>query len=250
MKTSELVGTLLGYPLGIMTGTISFLRASRMFHPRGILVRGTVQNMSPEIIELHPHVMVRFSSALWKNKVWPDVLGITLRFSQKKQFDFSPAKGDQDLLFASFPHPWQMPIGIFLTNFRNFFENDYFAVSPFNLNNRKVIFRITLTSHFEGTRSEIVERNIISHSGIKLWLKEGKSEWIHIAQITLQEELSLDQERLKFNPFLDGLGIRPIGFIHHLRIGAYRFGQGGRSLRYSFQEMLHHFYNRFIVHRL
>lgn len=250
MKTSELAGTILGYPLGILTGTLSFLRASRMFHPRGILVRGTVKSLAPEIIKLHPNVMVRFTSALWKNKVWPDVLGLTLRFSEEKQFGTTPIEGDQDLLLASFAHPWQTPIGPFLTNFRDFFQNKYYAVSPFHLKNQKVIFRITLAPVFDGKRSVIVEKNIMAHSGIKLWLKEGTSEWIPIADITLQEELHLNQELLRFNPFLDGLGIEPIGFVHHLRIGAYRFSQAGRGLRYSIQEMLHHLHDRFIVHRL
>lgn len=249
MKIAEFTGTILGYPLGIATGTISFLRASRMFHPKGILATGTVKETAPDIIRLHPYVMIRFSSALWKYKVWPDVLGMTLRFSQNKQFDTEPKNEDQDLLFASFPHPWQTPIGPFLTHFRDFFRNTFYAVSPFNLNNRKVIFRITLVPGYEGTRSEIVRKNLKAKSVIKLWLKEGKSGWTSIADITLQEELHLDQEMLRFNPFLDGLGIKPLGLIHHLRIGAYHCSQSGRGFRYTFQEVLHHFYNRFIVHR-
>lgn len=250
MKISEITGTILGYPLGIVTGTISFIRASRMFHPRGILVSGTVKNLNPEIIEFHPNVMVRFTSALWKNKVWPDVLGMTLRFSKEKEFRINPYEGDQDLLFASFAHPWQTPLGPLLTDFRDFFHNKFYAVSPFSLKNRKVIFRITLNPRFEGRRSEIVQKNIEAHAGIKLWMKEGKSEWKPIADITFREELHLNQEFLKFNPFLDGLGIEPIGFIHHLRIGAYNFSQAGRSLRYRFQEMLHHLHDSFIIHRL
>ena len=38
----------------------------------------------------------------------------------------------------------------------------------------------------------------------------------------------LDQEALRFFPFQAGLGLRPRGFLQHLRIGTYKLSQWAR----------------------
>lgn len=252
MNIVEKIGQISGYPLGLITGSISFLRASRMFHPKGILVKSKVENLRPDLIQFHPYVMVRFTSAMWKYKVWPDVLGLTLRFSKSDDFNYAPKNLDQDLLFASFAHPWQTPVGPFMTRFRDFFKNTFYAVSPFQFKDDLWIFKTTLINHAkdESDRSEIIRKNIQQQGEVLLWMKKGKENWIKVSRIILQEELSLDQERLYFNPFLNGLNICPRGFVHHLRIGTYRFSQSGRTLRYSIQEILNHAHKHLIVHRL
>lgn len=252
MNVIEKIGWITGYPLGLITGSISFLRASRMFHPKGIIIKSQVENLRPDLIKFHPHVMVRFTSAMWKYKVWPDVLGLTCRFSSSDNFDYLPKPQDQDLLFVSFAHPWQTPVGPFLTKYWDFFKNTYYAVSPFQYKNDLWILKITLMNHTrnESNRSEIIRINVQKNKEITLWMKKGKEEWFEVSRISLKEELSLDQEKLYFNPFLNGLNICPRGFVHHLRIGAYRFSQRGRALRYSIQEILHHIHKHFIVHRL
>lgn len=240
MNFLERTGHITGHILGLTTGTISFLRAARMFHPRGTLVAGSVENLAPHFITFPPNVMVRFSSALWKNKIWPDVLGLTCRFSKEKNFSYSPANDDQDLLFASFKHPWQTPVGPFLTSHRDFFANSFFAVSPFNYQDGIYIFKITPHRYkvIDKRRPQKLHENIKSHAVWRLWMKKGKECWKEVADITLEEELLLDQEKLKFNPFLNGLQIYPRGFIHYLRIGAYRMSQSGRSLRYRLRQSI------------
>lgn len=185
------------------------------------------------------NAMIRFSSAMWKNKEWRDVLGVSIRFGEI-----------QDLLFASFNHPWQTPIGPFLTKYHDFFLNDYFAVSPFIVNGKKVYFKLQAEDFkiYDGSRNEKLRKNI-GHS--KLILMMGKEkEWTQIAEVSLLEEIQIDQEQLRMNPFRAGLGIHPKGFIQHLRIGSYRFSQFGRGLRHLIKEMPYHVNNRRIVHRL
>jgi hypothetical protein len=221
MKISERCGLVAGYPLGIFAGTISFIRASRMFHPVGTVVDVHVKNIHPYSI-FKENAFMRFSSAWWKHKEWRDVLGVAIRFS-----------GEQDLLFASFKHPWQTPAGPFLTKYHNFFHNRYYAVSPFKFQNKKVIFRLSPSTFVEGgkNRMESLDINIKEKATFKLEMKEQKGPWQPIAEIKLLSKLEMNQKELKFNPFLNGLEIYPQGFIHYLRIGVYRLSQLSRSLR-------------------
>lgn len=221
MRFSETLGTLLGYPLGVLTGTVSFMRGSRMFHPTGILVRGTVKNLSHADV-FPPDALLRFSSAWWKKKEWRDVLGIAIRFDER-----------QDLLFASFEHSWQTPIGPFLTKYHDFFENNFYAVSRFRFQGKVVYFKLEPKLHkvIDAPRDAKLREQIRSHSSLSLLMREEEGPWTELAEIELREEVDLDQSKLRFDPFLNGLGIYPEGFIHHLRIGAYRLGQIGRALR-------------------
>lgn len=248
MRIGNILGTLLGYPLGIATGTISFLRDARMFHPSGRLVKCKVH---PEAEKLYPHALLRFSSALWKRDQNPDVLGIAIRFSKTESFSPSPQREDQDLLFASFPHPWQTPYGPLLTKHWDFFSNKYFTVCPFIFRKKKVTFRIVPLDNFHNqhlNREDILSEWINRHGKLSLEMKDENDIWFRIAKLELMEELQLNQLELKFNPFLNGLGITPTGFIQHLRIGAYSLSQFGRSIRHR-QKILNHPDNRLIVHR-
>jgi hypothetical protein len=224
MTFGEKAGAILGYLLGIPVALVSFIRASRMFHPRGVLVGVSVESLRPELIKFSEKAVMRFSSAWWKQKEWRDVLGISIRFD-----------GEQDLLFASFKHPWQTPVGPFLTHYQDFFKNDFFAVSPFTIKGKKESVSFKITPHrvidSKGSRKEILVENIRKHSHLRLWIKVEKDEWKELADLKLLYLLDQDQEALRFNPFLCGLNIHPKGFIHHLRIGVYRLGQFGRSLR-------------------
>lgn len=221
MKMSEMSGLVCGYPLGVLVGMISFIRGSRMFHPEGTVVQAEVKNIG-EFDLFKEDAFIRFSSAWWKHKEWRDVLGVAIRFSN-----------EQDLLFASFKHPWQTPAGPFLTKYKSFFHNQYYAVCPFTFRNRQVIFRLSPSTFVEGgkNRLESLERNISEKATFLLEMKAEKDPWKKIAEIKLLSKLEMDQTELKFNPFLNGLGIYPKGFIHYLRVGVYRLGQFSRSIR-------------------
>lgn len=238
----EALGELIGYPVGLLTGAISFLRNARMFHPKGILTKAEVESLLPDM-PFTEKVLVRFSSALWKDREWKDVLGISLRFYRDKV----PV---QDLLFASFPYPWETPIGPFLTDHKDFFANTFYAVSPFEYQGEKMKFKITFSDTCQGeNRHEKLMYGIHHHHYLILWKGDDKN-WTQVARIRLLKEIALDQEDLRMAPFLNGLGIKPVGFIHYLRIGAYRFSQKGRALRRGRKEVVHKIDDRFILHGL
>lgn len=232
MKIIESLGRFLGFPLGLLTGTMSFLRNARMFHPRGIIVLSDVQSLTDEIL-FPPKALVRFSSAWWKEKEWMDVLGISIRFGANGE-SVKPRPHEQDLLFASFQRPWQIGLGPFLTEFHDFFHNEYFSVSPFSYKKTSVEFKLSpeFFHQVTGTRNERLLQDIEDNAKLRLWMRKiPEQEWLAIADIKLVQELSLNQEDLKFNPFQNGLEIYPQGFIQHLRIGSYRLSQWGRSYR-------------------
>lgn len=236
-KLPDSLGFICGFPLGVLTGSISFIRNARMFHPNGILVKCKVKELGE--IYFPKDAMMRFSSAWWKHKEWRDVLGVAIRFSDK-----------QDLLFASFKHPWQTPFSPFLTKYHDFFWNDYYAVSPFEVHGKKVYFKLMAEDfqNIEGSRDEKLRGNI---GRAKLILMMGDyQEWTPVAEISLLEEIQSNQEELKFNPFLNGLGIYPKGFIQYLRVGSYRLSQLGRSIRHSIKKVPHHVHDRHIIHGL
>ncbi len=236
-KIPDVLGTILGYPLGLLTGSISFLRNARMFHPNGIVIKCSVKSEGE--ISFPEDAILRMTSAMWKKKEWRDVLGISIRFG-----------GIQDLLFASFKHPWQTPFGPFLTKYHDFFYNDYFAVSPFEVNGKIVYFKLQAEDFkdINGSREEKLRSNI---GFAKMILLMGRDkEWSRVAEISLLEEIIIDQEELRMSPFRTGLDINPKGFVHHLRIGSYKFSQFGRGLRHVIKKVPHHVDDRRIIHGL
>jgi hypothetical protein len=236
-KLPDTLGFICGFPLGFLTGSLSFIRDSRMFHPCGIVIKCKVK--STDEIQFPEEAIMRFSSAWWKHKEWRDVLGVAIRFGEI-----------QDLLFASFKHPWQTPFGPFLTKYHDFFWNDYFAVSPFHVKGKKVYFKLMAEDFKDekGSRDQKLRDNI-GHAKFLLMMGHYK-EWHPIAEITLLEESDINQQELKFNPFLNGVGIYPKGFIQYLRIGSYRFSQLGRMIRHNFKKVPYHINNRRIIHGL
>ena len=53
--------------------------------------------------------------------------------------------------------------------------------------------------------------------------------WRPLLEITLLQQLEIDQRQLRFNPFLTGRGIHPRGFVHAMRRATYpasRIGSG------------------------
>lgn len=222
-----------------------------MFHPVGVLVKAEVKRLGPSSIPFPSSAMMRFSSAWWKNKEWIDVLGISIRFTEDFQTE-TARKTDQDLLFATITSPWQMPLAPFMTHFKDFFQNIFYAVSPFEVSGAIVYFKLTTLSapQLEESRLNILKENIHQHGKMCLWMRKNDETWKPIAELTLLHELNLDQRRLRFNPFLNGLDIKPYGFVHHLRIGAYRFGQLGRSFRYRLEKVFNRVDDRIFIHRL
>jgi hypothetical protein len=150
--------------------------------------------------------------------------------SDQKIHSVHPGASDRDLLFASFRRPWELFLSPFFTDHRNYLTNSYYAISPFVLNDgKKMEFMIDpgRGSHSGGTREEKLMGDVILGKVVlRLLMKETKQEaWKMVGRILVTEESSLDQEALRFHPFQCGPEMRPYGFLHHLRRGAYQMSQ-------------------------
>jgi hypothetical protein len=240
-RIAELFGLVFGYIIGIFFAGGSILRNSRFFHPRGLLFCGELEALPDSPIPLPPHVLIRFSSGWWKYKEWPDVLGISLRLSESPVRNIVPLKNDRDFLFASFRHPWELPVAPFFTDHHDYLANSYYAISPFRLKSGEYVeFMIDPSrgNRTTGTREEKLTGNVMSGKVIlRLLMKTEKQEsWKLIGRIRVRDESDMDQEALRFHPFLTGRDLRPAGFIQHLRYGTYRLSQWvrpGSEIQYS-----------------
>lgn len=228
-----------------LTGAISAIRNSRMFHPSGLLCQAVVENVSQEPVaravagRLGTSALMRLSSAWWKGRDWPDVLGCALRFSNDVS-RVEPLPDDQDLLFATIRRPWTLPFAPLTTSFEDFLSNHYYAVSPFRESTLgRIEWRLVPEpgQSFGADREERLRRRVgAGTAAFQLeWAPyrppfEAFDERAFRPLLRLQVTaiVSLDQERLRFDPFRNGRGIVPVGFIHWLRRATYASSQSAR----------------------
>ena len=246
MAPTDVAGWVAGFFLSPVTGLISSARHARMFHPRGVLCAGEAELASPAMRlvgeRLAGPVLVRWSSALWKQSEWHDVLGCALRFT-RAPLGAEAAPADQDLLLATIQRPWTMPLSPFTTDVRDFLSNTYFGVSPFHVEPLgRSEWRLTASGGMTsgGTRAERLTR-VIAEGRAELVLscapypgplrRPRKAAFEPVVKIRLSGLVELDDERLRFDPFRNGRGIQPVGFVHHMRRAAYRASQAGRPGR-------------------
>jgi hypothetical protein len=233
----ERCGLWVGALLAPITGALSRAREARMFHPDGIVYEASVEPIaqSPDAERLAERLgeraIVRLSSALWRTPhEWPDVLGAALRFGE--------GAAQQDLLLATIRFPWTMPFAPLATRFHSFLWNHYHAVSPFAVDGvGSVKFRLRsprASNSGSMSRAEHLRRAVAEQRAVYELELRRMSEplmtrhWEPVARITLQKPLDVDQRGLCFSPFRDGAGIRPIGFVHALRVAAYGASQQAR----------------------
>lgn len=240
----ERAGLLLGGLMAPLTGALSALRRSRMFHPRGVLCAARVEPAPASAAHatvaeaLAGVALVRFSSALWKHGEFSDVLGCALRFTSAP-FTVEPKPGDQDLLLATIQRPWTMPLSPFSTRTHDFLANVYFGVSPFEIEGHgRVEWRVVplAPSPAADDRRERLALALLHGARLALELAPYTSPWrrpdperfARVALLELTAELELDQEALRFDPYRSGRGIMPVGFVHGLRRATYSSSQRRR----------------------
>jgi hypothetical protein len=234
---SERAGSIAGYAMAPITAALSRIRRARMFHPTGLLYEAEVHPAAThgsyaELgARLEGSALMRLSSAWWKHREWRDVLGCAIRFS-----DGDPAR-DQDLLFATIKHPWTMPFAPLTTHHHDFLDNHYYAVSPFKSDAGLIDLRLSpeRAGGDGDTRADKLARAVAA--GSAAFVLEARPHHLdarhHPARPIARIELTraaegIDQERLRFDPFKNGRGIAPVGFVHSLRLGTYRASQRAR----------------------
>lgn len=246
MAESNLAGALLGGLMAPFTGSISWLRRSRMFHPSGLTCRAEVRiathdaNALGVAERLGPFALLRWSSAWWKRREWPDVLGCAVRFTTLP--DAAAAQpGDQDLLFATIRRPWTLPFAPLTTRQHDFLANDYHAVSPFEVAPLgRIEWRLRCESNAApdaSSRAERLRAAVAAHTGVVLewapyrrpWQAFDGSLFRPLVRLVMTDVVELDQERLRFDPFRAGRGIEPVGLIHGARRATYLASQLARA---------------------
>lgn len=245
MARGDITGLLAGVALAPVTGLLSAARRSRMFHPSGLICSAEAEPLSSGpagdvAARLAGPVLLRWSSAWWKTGEWIDVLGCALRFTQGP-LDGEPKPGDQDLLLATIQRPWTMPFAPWTTRDHDYLDNAYFGVSPFEV---APLGRIEWRLRAEqpspaghGSRGQRLQAAISGGTAVLLldWspypgpLKRPiAARFEPLLRLRLTGLIELDQRALRFDPFRDGRGLQPVGFVHAMRRAAYWTSQRAR----------------------
>lgn len=158
MPAKAIAGWLAGLALAPLTGSVSALRRSRMFHPRGVVCRAEVEAApgSPFLVGARR---------------------IEWRLAPEREAPPGPSR-DERLERAVREGPASL-------------------------------------------RLELAD-----YSG-PLFPPVGES-FQSVVRLHLRERVELDQEALRFDPFRDGRGITPVGFVHFMRKATYLTSQRAR----------------------
>jgi hypothetical protein len=247
MAKFSVSGLLAGVALSPLTGLLSWVRQSRMFHPTGIVCNADVVALAQagparDVAErLAGPALVRWSSAWWKRAEWKDVLGCAIRFGDGP-LGVEPKTGDQDLLLATIQRPWSMPFAPLTTRTHDFLANAYYGVSPFEAPRMgRIEWRLTPDAgpaRRSGTsREERLAQAIEARTANLLleWspypgplVRPRADRFEALARISLTGFAALDQERLRFDPLRRGRGLTPVGFVNGMRRAAYWTSQALR----------------------
>ncbi len=242
----ELGGRLAGLVLSPITGVVSLARRARMFHPRGELFRAEVWScaVGPPWTDLARRLegpaLVRLSSAWWKEREWPDVLGCAVRFTSTPEYAPAVHADDQDLLLATVRRPWTLPFAPLSTRYGDFLANRYYGVSPFETAEAgRIEWRLSPDGAVaDGTgRTERLRLALLrDDAGFTLEARPYRRvtdllrhRTFHpVARVELREPAAVDQEALRFDPFHAGRGIEPVGFVQAMRLATYWTSQWAR----------------------
>jgi hypothetical protein len=236
----EWAGRLVGVSWALPVALISHARRARMFHPRGSLFHARVRP-DPDTPwvgaarRLSGDALLRLSGALFKPEVRRfEVLGAALRISSAPIGDAEPRAGDQDLLFATIRSPLTMPFSPLSTRSDDYLANHYYGVAPFfvaGVGRLKLRLRpLHVRRERRAGRAEAIAEDV--RTGEATFALEGRPTlrrgWEPLACIDVDAPAAIDQEALRFDPFRDGRGVTPVGFVHAIRKAVYAASQAAR----------------------
>ncbi len=243
-RITERAGDVAGSIVAPAFQLVSKLRKSKTFHPRGdvfsveVDVHPEAEGSNRELGErLEGKGAIRFSDALTQGKArWPDVLGAALKLG--------PGKGGamQHLLFATIKRPWTMPLSPFTTHVRDYLENDYYAVSPFAMENGRTVYVRLKSEHkkakhaidaidaAEARRAKLEADCAEGNAKLALEVAPGpRGPFRPVARIRITRLLEKDALLPSFDPFVCERGLTPVGFIHAMRKAVYSASREGRE---------------------
>jgi len=236
-RSREFAGKLVGDVMAPALWTGTRLRHARVFHPVGTVLAAAVVPIAEEGVEgalaqrLGGFAVVRFSGGAWKNQErTPDLLGCAIRFTTPESV-LDPRREDQDLVLATLRLPWTLPPAFLATDAKDFLGNDYYGASPFRvsgLGNVKVRLHPNATSPEGGNRVERLLR-AVDDGDVRLTLEFKRhlmpSAWKPLVELRVQRRFDVEPDRLRFEPFRAGRGLRPVGFVQAMRKPAYRISR-------------------------
>ncbi len=149
------------------------------------------------------------------------------------------------MIFLSVPRLIDLPIAAKLTDARDFLANTYFTIAhsrapglglvELRLVPRERIGEARSALTVEATRAARLAREVAAFAAVlQLELRQISpgGQWEPVATVTLTGRADVDQEKLDFDPYHDGLGLSPAGFLQGLRWAVYPASQLGRRIRH------------------
>jgi len=216
-------------------GGLSALRRRRSLHPDGASYLATVRieggdatHGAPLLARRASHrAIVRFSRGVSLPPAFPDVLGLALRLC-----DVHGEGRHQDLLMATSAKP---PVlhHLLLPGVRGPFGQPYSTILPYRAGDGVRLFgALPLRAPAHDGRNDLDEFDAAARRGearFALAVAAPFRGWRRIGSIEVGAPLDAEEgERLRFNPWNTGGGIRPVGPFQGLRDPAYSASQRAR----------------------
>ena len=211
-------------------GVLSAARRARIFHPVGVAFEAvlTIEKAAPPIGRLDPGdhpAVVRLSRGFGLPEPWPDVLGIAIKLP-----DVDGYGGDQDLLLVT---SGQRPVvRHLLLPARSFTGQTYSTVLLFQVGPERVLFGLEAVDvDRPHSLDELRATDDASDISFILTMAPPAAPWTAIGELRLGARIpDKAAEDLRFDPWNDAAGIRPVGPLNALRAAAYPGSQRGRQL--------------------
>jgi hypothetical protein len=247
-RFSEVLGLWAGSMSAPLMTIGSLLREARIFHPRGIYFQAKVepaQDVDPQFVALaqglsQGDALMRLSAGLSKMSrgVFPDVLGVALRFNTAANDDFAVKEGTQDLLMVTSKSVLTLPIAALRTNRNDFMANLYYGMAKFEIAEQNgMLLRLTPLPQFGSSGEDRYEsiRDAVANDEVAFLLETATgsepTQWYPLVRIRLVNEVKVDDRKMSFWPFYNGQGIKPTGFVQYMRTVPYLSSQWARMSR-------------------
>ena len=240
MTAAEVVRRPAATAAGAVFGGLAALRRRRSLHPDGASYHATVRIDGDEqyagsgdagvplLAAPGSHeALLRFSRGLGLPRGMPDALGVAVRLC-----DVHGEGRHQDLLMTTSARP---PVlhHLLLPGVRGPFGQPYSSILPYRVGSAVRLFGVLpLTAPAHDERDDLEEFDDAASRGearFALALAAPFRGWRSIGVVEAGAPLDRDVgERLRFNPWNTGGGIRPVGPFQGLRDAAYGASQRAR----------------------
>lgn len=253
-RAATALGRAISVGLAPTAAVASALRNARVFHPRGIVLDAELVPIAheqpwAELAErLAGPALVRLSAALQKSpRSTVDLLGCAVRLlpweaSAHDTTQIFAHDDTQDLLTVTSRTLVQLPVGLVTTNTGDYLANDYYGLTPFEVDGLGVGYFRLRGGHLARRRgrgsawyrlAELGTALQLGNAVLRLEIRRrglGRA-YQPVAELRLRSIIEVDQEELAFSPYRSGRGIRPHGFINSLRRATYAASVLGRRWR-------------------